>query len=352
VQKKQKKRKQKKTQKKSILSYFSGFLFVLDSYLYFFIERYARQVSQYPHLVPKKRKKKQNKKIRKRACYRIFPVFCASLALIFNFPYRALGEMILEIPISSPKNHKKSQTTVKPQKKKEKGVVFANLASLDLLLFSNFVVAKIYRSLGANVKSTRATAGHERKNVKFALLSSLISLSFPTLLAKLYRYLLWANVKSTRATAGHKRNIVHLLSSLISLSFPTLLANLYRTLLRANVKSMRAMAGHKRKIVKFAHRLSSPDLCLFPIYWLHFIDLFGRMSSLCGAGHRRKFSGERQVYAGDESEGLELTNHLEGWFSARNFSISISSFHLLALLTYRSIGPNLGLHLEAENDFQ
>jgi hypothetical protein len=90
-----------------MLSYFSGFLFVLDSYLYFFIERYARQVSQYPHLVPKKNKKtKQNKKIRK-TCYRIFPVSFASLALIFIFPYRVLGEMILEIPISSPKNHKK-----------------------------------------------------------------------------------------------------------------------------------------------------------------------------------------------------------------------------------------------------
>ena len=69
--------------KKSTQAYFSVPISVPGSYLHFFIRRWARQFSKYPYLAPKIPKKNHKLKIKKRARRHIFLLFVLGSYLHF-----------------------------------------------------------------------------------------------------------------------------------------------------------------------------------------------------------------------------------------------------------------------------
>ena len=140
---------------------------------------------------------------------------------------RALGETVFEIPISSAKNRKKIENQKK--RKRHVAVCISFHFALRPFVFFRFIVLKHIdfffgqtsslsgrRRGRANVKSMRATAGHQirRPNAGLGIGSknnhvcgpyfSTFSRLLQIYCAKTYRFLLLANVKSMRATAGHR----------------------------------------------------------------------------------------------------------------------------------------------------
>ena len=110
---------------------------ILDSYLYFFMERQARQVSKYPNLGKQTKKKNRKRKFRKKRMLSYFPYFLCVLGSYLHFSLSgARRDDSRNTHIQSQEHHKK-RSNYRKTTKKEKGVVFANLTSLDLV-FSSF----------------------------------------------------------------------------------------------------------------------------------------------------------------------------------------------------------------------
>ena len=171
-----------------------------------------------------------------------------------------------------------------------KGIAYAILASLDLLVFSYFLWQKFIDLFGP----TSSLRGRRRGTRKMSSLRRSFSFSFPTLLAKLCRSLLRANIKSMRATAGTKEKLSSFRTFFSLDLLPSLFQLCWLNFIDIFFGRTSSLCGQRRAQKKYCQVCApffSLDLLpsLFQLCWLNFIDIFFRQtSSLCGRRRAQK----------------------------------------------------------------